>query len=119
MSDALGRVTSVIEDPGGSPHLNYQTTYTYDSLDSLRKVIQGSQTRYFGYDSLKRLIRVKNPEQDVNSNLPAFTDPLTGNTQWAVGFVYDNNSNLASKTDPRNITCNYSYDAMNRVLTRT
>jgi len=37
--------------------------------------------------------------------------------QWAVGFVYDNNSNLITKTDPRNITCTctFSYDAMNRM----
>jgi RHS repeat-associated protein len=118
VSEALERVRSVTEDPG-SGQLNYQTTYTYDCLDSLRKVVQGSQTRYFGYDSLKRLIRVKNPEQDVNTYLPTFTDSVTGNTQWAVGFVYDNNSNLSTKTDPRNITCTYTYDAMNRVWTRT
>jgi YD repeat-containing protein len=46
VSDALGRVTSVTEDPG-SGHLNYQTSYIYDALNDLRKVIQGSQTRYF------------------------------------------------------------------------
>jgi RHS repeat-associated protein len=50
--------------------------------------------------------------------LPAFTDSVTGNTQWAVGFVYDNNSNLITKTDPRNITSTYTYDPMNRALSR-
>jgi YD repeat-containing protein len=64
------------------------------------------------------LIRVKNREQDVNSSLSAFTDPVTGNTQWAVGFVYDSNSNLITKTDQRNITCTYTYDAMNRMRRR-
>ena len=59
VSDALGRLIDVYEDPNG---LNYQTTYTYDVLDSLVKVSQGTQQRFFMYDSLKRLIRARNPE---------------------------------------------------------
>jgi len=45
----------------------------------------------------------------------AFTDLVTGNIQWSVGFVYDNNRNLITKTDSRNITCTFSDDAMNRM----
>jgi len=33
-------------------------------------------------------------------------------------YVYDANSNLTSKTDARNITTNYNYDALNRVTNR-
>ena len=45
----------------------------------------------------------------------AFTDLVTANMQWSVGFVYDNDSNLITKTDSRNITWTFSYDAMNRM----
>src|SRR5690242_3625596 len=54
VTDALGRLTDVYEDPAG---VSYQTTYAYDVLDNLVKVIQGTQQRFFMYDSLKRLLR--------------------------------------------------------------
>ena len=38
--DGLGRLTGVWEDPGSSPHLNYETDYAYDALDNLTSVIQ-------------------------------------------------------------------------------
>ncbi|HJP91218.1 MAG TPA: hypothetical protein VJ875_04630, partial [Pyrinomonadaceae bacterium] len=41
LTDALGRLTDVFEDP--TPGLNYQTTYAYDVLDNLKTVIQGTQ----------------------------------------------------------------------------
>jgi RHS repeat-associated protein len=109
-SDALGRVTQVIEDPNG---LAYQTDYTYDTVSNLRKVVQGTQTRYYMYDSLSRLIRAKNPEQSANGSL-ALTDALTGNSQWSLAYAYDNNGNLSSKTDARGVTSSYTYDGLNR-----
>jgi RHS repeat-associated protein len=68
---------------------------------------------------LSRPIRARNPEQEVNLNLPAATDPITGNSQWTMAYFYDNNSNLTQKTDARNITTNYGYDALNRVTSRS
>lgn len=111
VTDALGRLTQVIEDPGGS--LAAQTYYTYDVLGNLRKVEQGTQSRHFMYDSLSRLTRARNPEQNVNANLTG-TDPVTGNAQWSISYAYDNNGNLSTKTDARNLTATYSYDNINR-----
>jgi YD repeat-containing protein len=54
ITDASGRLIRTIEDPNGYPASPtpraYQTNYTYDVLNNLRKVEQGSQLRYFGYD---------------------------------------------------------------------
>jgi RHS repeat-associated protein len=98
-TDALGRLTNVIEDPAG---LNYSTTYSYDALDDLLTVTQGAQTRTFVYDSLKRLTSATNPESGT------VTYPS-----------YDGNGNLLQKTDARNITTNYAYDVLNRVTSRS
>jgi RHS repeat-associated protein len=113
ITDGLGRLIKVIEDPSG---LNYETTYSYDVLDNLVKVTQGSQQRYFMYDSLKRLIRARNPEQNTRPSLN-LSDPVTGNSTWSTGYEYDSNSNLTFKTDPRGIVTENRYDVLNRVTT--
>jgi len=128
-TDALGRLTNVweVRSPDAAsgtvsvsfpnhPEITtgYQTDYLYDSLGNLRKVIQGAQTRWFAYDSLSRLIRAANPEQNCNPNLPPHTDLLTGGSCWSTAYSYDAIGNLVSKTDARNITTNYGYDALNR-----
>ncbi len=59
VSDALGQLTNVYEDPDG---LNHHTSYQYDVLGNLRTVTQGAQTRSFVYDSLGRLTSATNPE---------------------------------------------------------
>jgi hypothetical protein len=63
-TDGLGRLTAVWEDPGSSPHFNYETTYGYDVLDDLVQVNQGSEVRTFSYDSMKRLISSVQPESE-------------------------------------------------------
>ncbi|HYR76178.1 MAG TPA: RHS repeat-associated core domain-containing protein [Pyrinomonadaceae bacterium] len=98
VTDGLGRLTTVYEDPSG---LNYATSYSYDTLDDLTTVSQGSQTRTFVYDSLKRLTSAANPESGT------------------VGYSYDSNGNQTSKTDARSITASYTYDAINRAVTRS
>jgi RHS repeat-associated protein len=113
VTDALGRTAQVVEDPSG---LAYQTTYTHDALGNLRKVDQGGQLRYFLYDSLSRLLRVRLPEQAANAAL-ALTDPVTGNSQWSAGYSYDAGGNLLSKTDARGVSIGYQYDALSRNTT--
>jgi RHS repeat-associated protein len=100
VTDGLGRLIQVYEDPAG---LNYLTSYAYDTLDSLITVNQGAQTRSFVYDSLKRLSSATNPESGT------------------VSYQYDNNGNLTQKTDARSpaIVTTYTYDALNRVASRS
>jgi RHS repeat-associated protein len=96
ITDALGRLTEVYEDPLG---LNYLSSYQYDVLDKLRTVTQGTQTRTFVYDSLGRLTSATNPESGT------------------VSYTYDNNGNVLTKTDARNVIVTYAYDALNRNAT--
>jgi RHS repeat-associated protein len=130
-TNALGQLTDVwevktsdgdteaISFPGHAEvTAGYRTSYGYDTLDDLVAVTQGGQHRYFKYDSMKRLLRAYNPEQDSNSAL-SWTDPITGNSQWTMGYNYDNNGNLSTRIDARNITSTYAYDALNRNTTIT
>ena len=98
LTDGLGRLTSVYEDPSG---LNYQTSYTYDVLDNLTTVTQGVQTRTYVYDSLKRLTSSTNPESGTMT------------------LGYDSNGNVTTRLDARNITTTMTYDALNRITSKS
>ena len=100
----------MVEDPLGTP---LQTDYSYDTLGNLTVVNQGGQYRYFFYDSLSRLTRAKNPEQDANAahNL---TNPPAYNNNWSLAYTYDSNGNLTSRTDARGVVSSYGYDSINR-----
>jgi RHS repeat-associated protein len=120
-SDALGRLTSVIE-PKGTPCTpgattcsngsiaapNLETDYSYSALGNLISMKQwggasgssGAVTRTFNYDTVSRLQSSSNPE--------------TG----TISYFYDANGNLAQKTDARGIAITYSYDQLNRLLAK-
>jgi RHS repeat-associated protein len=97
-ADGIGRMKEVIEGVG-SP--NYMTSYTYDALDDLVGVVQGSRTRSFVYDSVKRMISSTNPEAGT------------------VSYTYDGNGDVLTKSDARPMTITYTWDQLNRMTGRT
>ena len=105
MADALGRLLRV-DEPDANGNLGsttapvQETDYEYDVLGNLKKVIQGAQQRTFTYDSLSRLRTVINPESGT------------------INYQYDDNGNLAVKTDARSVSTHYEYDSINRVTRR-
>lgn len=123
ITNALGQLIRV-DEPDGAGNLGTVTSpvqptyYAYDTLGKMVHVQQGVQNRYFLYDSLGRLLRVRQPEQEVNTALNT-TQSVNGNTQWTAGFTYDGGGNALTSTDARNVTTTNTYDALNRVLTRS
>ncbi len=103
--DGLGRLVRV-DEPNSSGELgatgspNQTTSYSYNALDNLTRVTQGTQTRTFLYDSLSRLTKATNPESGT------------------VGYAYDNNGNLTRKRDARGVVTDYSYDRLDRLTRR-
>ena len=84
--DGLGRLIAVWEDPGSSPHYNYETDYQYDALGNLVCVVQkGTDTSRF----------------TSCSSAPASWRPR--------GFQYDGLSRMTSSTTPESGAISYSY----------
>ena len=108
-SDALGRLTSVIEPNGTSTSPSMETDYKYDAAGDLFSVIQsggasgssGARTRSFIYDGFSRLMTANNPESG------------------SISYSYDGNSNVKTKTDARSVMITYNYDALNRLLSKS
>jgi RHS repeat-associated protein len=133
VSDGLGRLTQVFEDPAGH---NYETDYTYDALDNLTCVEQHGgvtgtgcasppssdltspwRVRRFTYNSLSQLKSSTNPESNT-----ATTPSLS---TVATTYTYDANGNLTSKVMPAQnqtgtatVTLSYCYDALNRLTSK-
>ena len=115
--DGFGRLIALMELGTSANPISFETDYTYDTLDDLLSVNQlGASTdspraRSFTYDSLSRLLTSTNPE--------------TGTIcygLWSGGSCtggYDANGNLLYKTDTRGVSTNYSYDSLNRMLSKT
>lgn len=114
ITDALGNTVRVYEGPVAQ---NLFTDYVFDTLGNLRRTIQGEQNRYFLYDSLGRVLFAKQPEQSTNTALAAI-DPITNNTAWSAKYSYDDNGNLLTTTDARNISIIGTYDRLNRITMR-
>ena len=84
----------------GDPSLSFPmpTVYTYDPLNDLTKVVQGSQTRTFVYDSM--------------GHLTSSTTPEAG----AVSFTYTSFGQVSTRTDARSVETLYQYDGLNRPI---
>ena len=107
-TDGLGRLGSVVEDPTGR---NYLTSYTYNLLDDLLSVRQGSLQRSFTYDAMKRLVTATNPETNTICYGTYSGSTCTAN--------YDGNGNLLSRVDAKGVTTSYTYDGLNRLQTKS
>ena len=68
------------------------------------------------YDSLKRLIRARIPEQGTLASLDV-SDALTGNSAWSIAYQYDGHGNVTQTTDARGVVSTFVYDALNRNTT--
>jgi len=100
----------------------FLTTYSYDALNSLISVVQGSSLnqRTFTYDSLSHLITAANPESGT-------TCYGTWNSSSKCIGGYDSDGNAIYRTRPAPnqsssstyVTTTYAYDALNRLHTKT
>jgi len=129
-NDALGRITEVIEpnpNSNGSVFVTgaLVTNYTYNTLDKLTQTEQGSQYRYFKYDSLGRLTRQKLAEQTATLNDASnYVGAGQPGAQWSEAYLYDERSNMTRKTDARGVRTTFVYgdvntgaeDPLNRLL---
>lgn len=119
-TDAQGRLVEVVEpSPSGSGSVfepgALHTAYSYNTLGNLTLTNQGGQLRSFKYDSLGRLIAQKLAEKNATLN-DAGIYQASGGT-WSDVFVYDERSNLISRTDARGVKTVYSFnnDPLNRL----
>lgn len=107
--DALGNLAGVTEKYLPPTLTSYQlllTTYSYDTLGNLIKLIDANgNIRNLTYDGLSRKL--------TSEDLHASTDTTFGKFI----FTYDNASNLKTKTTPEGAIVTYVYDKLNRLVT--
>ena len=113
-ADAFGRLIEVDEpDPStgsltsGSPA---STCYKYDLLGNLIEVDQGAQSRTFAYDALSRLTSETTPEAGIVN----YYYTTSGGTLCA-----GDPKALCRATDARGITTTLTYDAENRLTSKS
>ena len=100
--DAYGNLASVVEYPSAGA----TTTYAWNLLNKLTKITDASSNiRNFTYDNLGRLTG--------SEDLHASGDTTFGTTSRQ----YDAAGNLIQTYTPFGTAINYTYDALNRILT--
>jgi YD repeat-containing protein len=129
-TDAFGRLTNVVELGSSSQPLNLKTNYTYDGFGNLLAVNQNGQSgdtprqRSFTYDAFSRLVCASNPENSTAACPASYWTSVAGTTGYDYytpsGALCAGDHTLpCSKTDARNITTYYAYDALNRLTSKT
>jgi RHS repeat-associated protein len=98
-TDPTGRLVRVDEPSTEliSDENTNATQYEYDSSGNLVRIIQGSQTREFVYDSLSRLISESSPESATSA------------------YRYDEIGNRIEKVDASGTRTAYKYDGFGRL----
>ena len=104
-SDGFGR-TIEVDEPDSAGNLTVGTCYTYDVLNNLLTVVQGSQSRSYTYDAASRLLTATTPESGTVTSY--YT--TSGGAKCS-----GNPSAVCRRTDARAITTTYSYDSLNRL----
>ncbi len=122
VDEATGIGGTVDQDLGTLANPIQPTSYSYNVKGELVKITQGksgqpTQYRYFAYDSLGRLVRVRQPEQTPNPTLATTGNP--DNNSWTAAFSYDVFGNVVSMTDAKNTTITNEYDKVSRPVKRT
>ena len=119
--DAAGRLLNVFELGTSASPANLETDYLYDERNNLKTVTQHgvsgevSRVRTFAYDWASRLITVSNPENGTIC-YGQWSGPSVGLGSCQGG--YDQNGNLLMQTDARGEDTTYTYDSLNRIVTK-
>jgi RHS repeat-associated protein len=116
VDEATGKGGTIDQDLGTLANPSQPTFYNYNVKGELTKITQGSQNRYFMYDSLGRLIRVRQPEQTPNANLATTGNPE--NNEWTASYTYDVFNHIARFTDANGINIVNEYDLAGRATSR-
>ncbi|WP_348261042.1 hypothetical protein P8935_14660 [Telmatobacter sp. DSM 110680] len=117
--DAFGNLTAVLEPNGSSISPSMETDYTYDGLGNLWTVTQwggargssGARNRSFTYSGISQLLTALNPETGK-----VCYGTMSGST---CSPGYDAAGNLMYRTDARGKQTSYSYDNVNRLLSKS
>jgi RHS repeat-associated protein len=93
--DWFGRLVKVIEQNPANGNLEWETSYSYDTLDNLTQINQGGQLRTFIYDAKSRLTSKTTPEGRTTS------------------FSYTDFDAVKTRTDMRGVVTTYTYGPLN------
>jgi RHS repeat-associated protein len=126
--DSFGNPTSVIVDPGTSPHQSITSVFTYDSVGNIVSLTDPRSKTHTGtYDALRRLTSYTAPTSTgVSTTWTYNVDGLITSISRANGanpsvtsYTYWPTGRVKTTTDPDNRFSRYDYDAASRLTYTT